>query len=78
LSLAAFDEALARERGAAFIVGIDEAGRGPLAGPVFACACVLRPETGPALCEVNDSKKLSPKKVLASDDGTSRKRCFLA
>ena len=43
-----------------FICGIDEAGRGPLAGPVCAGAAILRKD-----CEIlylNDSKKLSPKK----------------
>ena len=42
------------------IVGVDEAGRGPLAGPVVAAACVL-----PADFEglgIDDSKKLSEKK----------------
>ncbi len=42
------------------IVGIDEVGRGPLAGPVVACAAVLKnPVADSAL---NDSKKLSRKK----------------
>lgn len=42
------------------IAGIDEAGRGPLAGPLV-CACVIMPKTD--LIEgINDSKKLSPKK----------------
>ena len=43
-----------------FICGIDEAGRGPLAGPVVAGACIL-----PKDCEIlylNDSKKLSEKR----------------
>ncbi|MBQ0026804.1 MAG: ribonuclease HII [Lachnospiraceae bacterium] len=43
-----------------YICGIDEAGRGPLAGPVVAAACIL-----PADCEIlylNDSKKLSEKR----------------
>lgn len=43
-----------------FICGIDEVGRGPLAGPVVACAVVL-----PKECDIlylNDSKKLTEKK----------------
>ncbi len=43
-----------------YIAGIDEAGRGPLAGPVFAAAVVL--EKGCYIEGVNDSKKLSEKK----------------
>ena len=43
-----------------FICGIDEAGRGPLAGPVYAAAVIL-PE-GAELTGINDSKKLTPKK----------------
>lgn len=42
------------------ICGVDEAGRGPLAGPVFAAAVIL-PE-GHIIEGVNDSKKLSEKK----------------
>ncbi len=42
------------------ICGIDEAGRGPLAGPVFAAAVVLPKEF--SLDGLNDSKKLSEKK----------------
>lgn len=49
-----------REYGAAgFVCGIDEAGRGPLAGPVVAGAVIL-PEK--EILYLNDSKKLSPKK----------------
>lgn len=40
------------------IAGVDEAGRGPLAGPVAAAAVVLDPENVPP--GLNDSKKLSP------------------
>lgn len=46
------------------VVGVDEAGRGPLAGPVVAGACIL-PE-GVELPGVNDSKKLSEKKREAA------------
>lgn len=41
------------------ICGVDEAGRGPLAGPVFAAAVILKP--GVKLKYVDDSKKLSEK-----------------
>ncbi|MDR0570302.1 MAG: ribonuclease HII, partial [Clostridiales Family XIII bacterium] len=49
-----------RAEGARFIAGVDEVGRGPLAGPVVAAAVVL-PEDFAAL-GVDDSKKLSEKK----------------
>ena len=42
------------------ICGVDEAGRGPLAGPVFAAAVVL--PHGVVIPELNDSKKLTEKK----------------
>ena len=42
------------------ICGVDEAGRGPLAGPVVAAACIL-PE-GFQIEGLNDSKKLTEKK----------------
>lgn len=48
----------AREQGFKFIAGVDEAGRGPLAGPVVAAA-VIFPE-GCMFQGVNDSKKLTP------------------
>ncbi len=41
------------------VAGIDEAGRGPLAGPVVAAAVILKP--GARLIHVDDSKKLSEK-----------------
>ena len=50
-------EAEARARGFRVIAGLDEAGRGPLAGPVVAAAVVL-PETG-KWEGIDDSKKLS-------------------
>lgn len=45
---------------AGYICGIDEAGRGPLAGPVVAAAVILSPND--PIPFVNDSKKLSAKK----------------
>ena len=42
------------------VAGIDEAGRGPLAGPVCAASVILNPENIPE--GINDSKKLSQKK----------------
>ena len=42
------------------VCGVDEAGRGPLAGPVFAAAVIL--PKGYVIEGVNDSKKLSEKK----------------
>ena len=44
--------------GSVWVGGIDEAGRGPLAGPVVAACCVLDPDS--KILGVNDSKKLSP------------------
>jgi len=50
-------ERLARAAGYRLIAGVDEVGRGPLAGPVVA-ACVVLPE-GFDLSGINDSKKLT-------------------
>ena len=45
-----------------YVAGIDEAGRGPLAGPVV-CACAIMPlDEDKIIPGINDSKKLSPKK----------------
>lgn len=48
------------------ICGVDEAGRGPLAGPVCAAAVILPPDT--IIDGVNDSKKLTEKKREALFD----------
>lgn len=45
------------------VCGVDEAGRGPLAGPVVAAAVILDPER--PIPGLNDSKKLSEKKRVA-------------
>ncbi len=47
-----------RESGYTLIAGVDEAGRGPHAGPVFSAAVILPPLNG--LPDTMDSKKLSP------------------
>ncbi len=49
-----------RERGIQHIAGVDEAGRGPLAGPVIAAAVILPPDT--LIPGLNDSKALSEKR----------------
>ncbi len=53
-------ERRARKKGYRLIAGVDEVGRGPLAGPVVACALIL-----PLKCRIrglNSSKRLTPKK----------------
>lgn len=53
-------EIQAHEKGYKVVCGIDEAGRGPLAGPVFAAAVILPENYSHSV--LNDSKKLSEKK----------------
>ena len=48
------------QKGYTYICGIDEAGRGPLCGPVVAAACIL--PVGLVIDGLNDSKKLTAKK----------------
>ena len=57
-------ERACREEGLRVICGVDEAGRGPRAGPVCAAAVILPPELDveQALPGLNDSKKLSDQK----------------
>jgi ribonuclease HII len=59
-SLARFDAAVRKRVGIELLGGVDEAGRGALAGPVVAACVVLGP--GTSLPEVNDSKVLTPEK----------------
>ena len=54
-----FFESQARESGFTAIAGVDEAGRGPLAGPVVAGAVIL--PAGVSLRDVKDSKKMTEK-----------------
>lgn len=59
-------ETEAYQKGAHFIAGVDEVGRGPLAGPVVTAAVIL-PRDCDALVGVNDSKQLSHDKRAAFD-----------
>lgn len=63
-------DSLIRER-FPVVCGIDEAGRGPLAGDVYAAAVVFAPDT--VIEGVNDSKKLSEKKREALFDEIKEK-----
>lgn len=53
-------EIAAMNKGFKTVCGVDEAGRGPLAGPVYAAAVIL--PVGTEIAGLNDSKKLSEKK----------------
>ena len=67
ISLASYElEAAARAEGYAHVCGVDEAGAGPLMGPVYAAAVIL-PE-GCVIEGLDDSKKLSEKKREALFD----------
>lgn len=58
-------------RGAVRIAGVDEVGRGPLAGPVLAAAVILDPSDIPE--GLNDSKKIAPgKRRLIADKINAR------
>lgn len=57
MSLTRFDAACRRRHGVELLAGVDEAGRGPLAGPVVAACVVLAP--GTRLPGVDDSKALT-------------------
>jgi len=54
-----YHENCAKKKGFKFIIGVDEAGRGPLAGPVVACAVLLTKRRFKN--RIDDSKKLTPK-----------------
>lgn len=56
------------------LLGFDEAGRGPLAGPVAAAAVIL-PDDFPIEI-LNDSKKLSEKKRAAAESVIKEKACW--
>ena len=56
-----FERAL-QEKGYRYIAGVDEVGRGPLAGPVVCAAVIMPLEEGEMIEGVDDSKKVSVKK----------------
>ncbi|MBR5922673.1 MAG: ribonuclease HII [Clostridia bacterium] len=64
-------ETEASRKGFKFVCGVDEAGRGPLAGPVCAAAVIL--PTNVSIEGLNDSKKLSEKKREALYDVITEK-----
>ncbi len=59
-------ESAAQGRGFLHVAGVDEVGRGPLAGPVVAAAVILDPAQIPD--GLNDSKKMTAKKRQALND----------
>lgn len=68
-------ESKCRKNGYRLIAGVDEAGRGPLAGAVYAAAVIF--EEGVYIEGVNDSKKLTPKKRDALyDEIISKALCY--
>ncbi|MBR3058715.1 MAG: ribonuclease HII [Clostridiales bacterium] len=72
--MSAFEKESAEE-GMPVCCGIDEAGRGPLAGPVVAAACILDPDK--PIYGLDDSKKLSPKKRdQLFDEINEKAKCF--
>ncbi|MDD3289539.1 MAG: ribonuclease HII [Eubacteriales bacterium] len=66
LEMRRYEEAL-QDTGVSLIAGVDEVGRGPLAGPVAAAAVILPPNCG--ILGIDDSKKLSAsrRESLASE-----------
>ena len=60
INLKEIEENLYKEKNLQYICGIDEAGRGPLAGPVVVAACIMPRNS--MIQGVNDSKKVSEKK----------------
>jgi ribonuclease HII len=57
----AFDDEARKSEGVDLLIGVDEAGRGPLAGPVVVAAVSLPKVPSSALRQVRDSKQMTPK-----------------
>ena len=60
----AFDDAARESARIALVIGVDEAGRGPLAGPVVVAAVSLPKVPSAELRKVRDSKQMTPKSRL--------------
>ena len=63
VEMSSYENDILKQNNEALICGIDEVGRGPLAGPVVACAVILNKDhqfTG-----LNDSKQLSAKNAMS-------------
>lgn len=74
-ALLSYYENEARDKGFSLCAGIDEAGRGPLAGPVVAAACVLREDM--PIYGLDDSKKISEKRrEILYEEIVSKARSF--
>lgn len=77
ISLASYElEAAARAEGYAHVCGADEAGAGPLMGPVYATAVIL-PE-GCVIEGLDDSKKLSEKSARRCLTSSAKGRSLTA
>ena len=71
-----YEKAL-QAKGYRYIAGVDEVGRGPLAGPVVCCAVIMPLEEDQIIQGVDDSKKLSEKKRnLLSEQIKERALCY--
>ncbi len=66
-------EELLKQNGFALVAGVDEAGRGPLAGPVVAAAVILDPHNIPV--GLNDSKKLNAQRRAELYDEILKTSC---
>ncbi len=67
-----YDKSFANEK-IKYIAGVDEVGRGPLAGPVVCCAVIMPLDDENAVDGVDDSKKVSEKKREALYDVLRKK-----
>ena len=70
-------ERLLLEKGYKYIAGVDEVGRGPLAGPVVCAAVIMPLGEGEIIDGVDDSKKLSEKKrVKLAEEIKQKAICY--